>query len=612
MVSGGSNSEIPLINRTQTFPKFSEMAFGAVKIWQKNILMRILFLICLLASTTAFAQSPYAPLNEDYYHWIDRYEVKAGVVMPQFFTTVKPYKRSAIVEFVDSVQSMGGFQSRVDQFNYEYLQNDSWEWSQAESSDSKKPFLKHFYKKKPDLYHVETPAFDLHISPVLYIGAGKDSRKDDMLFINTRGVELRGMVDRKVGFYTYLTDNQMVLPSYVSDQMQLNPVIPHEGFWKEFKDQKGVDFLQARGYITVDASRSINLQVGYDRFNIGNGVRSFIFSDFAAPVSFFKANIKVWKLNYQYFISEMTADVNATPTGGSRSAENGYPDKFVTFHHLSINIGKKLNVGLFESVIFSPDDSTGSGKFEWAYLNPIIFFRAIEQQNGSSDNVILGLDFKWNAVKKLSFYGQFTLDEFVLDEIKAGNGWWANKFAIQGGAKYVDAFGISNLDLQGEINIARPYTYSHGTLYGNYTHYQQPIAHPLGANFKEIIGIIRYQPVPKVYLTGKLMIASTGRDSTDYNWGSTSVPTYEYNWGGDLLKQNTTREQEYNNTIGQGFKNDILYGSLTLSWQIKHNVFLDGTVILRKSTSELAFYNNNTSITSLALRWNIAQRLYEF
>lgn len=533
--------------------------------------------------------------------------------MPHFFTAVKPYKRSAIIQFVDSIQSIEGFQSKADQFNYEYLQNDSWEWSRAESSNSRKPILKHFYRKKADLYHVDIPAFDLHINPVLYAGVGNDSRRDDMLFINTRGVEVRGMVDRAVGFYTYLADNQMVLPSYVWDQMSLNPVVPHEGFWKDFKEGKGVDFLQARGYITVDATPSINLQMGYDRFNIGNGVRSFIFSDYAPPVSFFKANIKVWKFNYQYFISEMTADINASLNGTSPT-KKGFPDKFVTFHHLSINIGKKLNVGFFESVIFSPDDTTTAGKFEWAYLNPIIFYRAIEQQNGSSDNVILGLDFKWNAVKKLSIYGQFVLDEFVLDNIKQGDGWWANKFAVQVGGKYVDALGVPNLDLQGEVNIVRPFTYSHNTLYANYTHYQQPIAHPLGANFNEVIGIVRYQPLPRLNVTGKLMLINIGRDSTDYNWGSVEAQNFKYNGGSDLLKSYSQRKpyKDYGNTIGQGFSNEIVYGSFTASWQFKHNFFIDLNVVLRKSTSPLPLYNTNTSVSSLALRWNIAQRLYEF
>jgi len=531
--------------------------------------------------------------------------------MPQLFTTVKPFKRSDVIDLVDSVNSLGLFESAADLFNQEYLNNDNWEWSQAETSASKKPFLKHFYRKKSDLYHVDIPEFDLHINPVLYLGAGKDSRNDDLYLINTRGAELRGMIDRKVGFYTYLTDNQMTLPSYVTDQMTLNPVVPHEGFWKDFKSGKGVDFLQARGYITVDATPHINLQLGYDRFYIGNGLRSFIFSDNAPPVSFFKANVKVWKLNYLYFLSEMKADPVGT-TSGSNSKASGYASKFITFHHLSINIGKKLNIGAFESIIFSPDDTASTG-FEWSYLNPIIFFRALEQQNGSSDNVILGFDFKWNAVKKLSFYGQFVLDEFLLDNIKAGDGWWANKFAIQGGAKYVDAFGLPNLDLQGEINIVRPFTYSHNTQYGSYSNYKQPVGHPLGANFTELVGVIRYQPIPKLNLTAKLMVMSVGRDSTDYNWGESSTD-FKYNWGSDMLKANTQRKpsNDYGNTIGQGFGNDIVYGSLTASWMVKHNLFVDLNLVFRKSTSDLPLYNTNTSISSLALRWNIAQRLYEF
>ncbi len=52
----------------------------------------------------------------------------------------------------------------------------------AASSDSKKPFLKHFYKKKSDLFHVSEKWFDLHVNTVLYLGAGKDSRSDDMLY----------------------------------------------------------------------------------------------------------------------------------------------------------------------------------------------------------------------------------------------------------------------------------------------------------------------------------------------------------------------------------------------------------------------------------------------
>lgn len=546
------------------------------------------------------AQSTFAPLNEDYYHRIDRYEVKAGKIYPQLFTNLKQYKRSDIVALMDSVEADGGFESRSDQFNIEYINNDNWEWGQPETADSKKPILKHFYKKKADFYSVHTKDFDLHVNPVIYVGLGQDSRlTDDNLFTNTRGIEVRGMVDEKVGFYTYLADNQTIMPSYVNEWRAEKGVVPHEGFWKTFKEGPGVDFLQARGYISFNATKHIDLQFGHDRFFVGNGQRSMVFSDFAPPGLFFKGNVKVWKLNYMFLLNRFVADPRGLVTGIERSSN--YPNKIVAFHHLSMNIGKKFNIGVFESVIYSPDDTTRLGGFDMAYANPIIFYRAIEQQNGSSDNVLLGLDFKWNALRGVQLYGQLMLDEFLLDNVKEGNGWWANKVGVQAGLKYVDAFGVSNLDLQGEYNLVRPYTYSHNTQFGSYTNFRQAVAHPLEANFQELIGVIRYQPIPKLTCVAKAFVYNKGVDGT-----------VDENWGGNLLKDNSTREKDYENTIGQGVPVDVVYGSFTASWMLKHNLFVDGTYIYRDSKSTAANYTNTTSVLSMAVRWNIAQRHYEF
>ena len=65
----------------------------------------LLFVVILAEGPGTFAQSTNAPLNEDYYHRIDRYEVKSGRIVEELFTTVKPYKRSAIVAMVDSLQA---------------------------------------------------------------------------------------------------------------------------------------------------------------------------------------------------------------------------------------------------------------------------------------------------------------------------------------------------------------------------------------------------------------------------------------------------------------------------------------------------------------------------
>ena len=99
----------------------------------------------------------------------------------------------------------------------------------------------------------------------------------------------------------------------------------------------------------------------------------------------------------------MTADVTGN-LGGLKDEPGGYPNKFNALHHLSINIGKKLNIGVYEAVIFSYDSTHN---FRLDYLNPIIFYRAIEQQNGSTDNVLLGMDLNGMQPGKFHSTGRY-------------------------------------------------------------------------------------------------------------------------------------------------------------------------------------------------------------
>jgi hypothetical protein len=561
------------------------------------------------------AQSTNAPLNADYYHLIDRYEIRLGAMSPDFFTAFKAYKRSAIASFADSLSQSDLSLSGVDQFNIQYIQADNWEFSQAEPPQSKRSFLKHFYQVRPDMYQVQEEAFDLHVSPVMHLSMGNDSYTGNRTYVNTRGVEVRGMIDKKVGFYTYLGENQASFPQYVNDYrrgrvytpipdvfiMQQPRMVPGEGFWKRFKED-GVDFFTARGYISVEASKHINFQFGHDRFSIGNGHRSLILSDFGPGYLFGKLQTKVWKFQYTNLFTKLTADTRVTAGGSAGVA--AYPAKQMSLHHLSINIGKNLNIGVFEAIMQGYDVGE-DGRFNIEYLNPIIFYRAIEQQSGSPDNAILGMDFKWNFARHFSFYGQFVLDEFLLENIRAQDGWWGNKFAAQAGLKYIDAFGIANLDLQVEGNIARPYIYTHGTDYGSWTHYTQPLAHPFGANFKEFISILRYQPTNRLFLTGKLIAAQYGEDAPDTNVGTNILLNYRI------------RRQDRGNTIGQGISSTLLFADFTASYMLKHNLFVDVKAVLRKldraeEPTAMPAITGDTRFLSMSLRLNIPQRQHEF
>jgi hypothetical protein len=216
---------------------------------------------------------------------------------------------------------------------------------------------------------------------------------------------------------------------------------------------------------------------------------------------------------------------------------------------------------------------------------------------------VAGLDFKANVAKRFQFYGQFLLDEFKLSEIKAGNGWWGNKFGLQAGAKYIDAFGIKNLDLQLEHNRVRPFTYSHFDSVSNYTHYNQPLAHPLMANFQEVIGIARYQPAPKWLIEAKAIFYQQGRDSSAESFGSNIF----------LINQAPFRQKEFGYDIGSGWKTNVMYASLLLSYELRQNLFLELFGVYRKQeTKTPPIASVNTTVVSFGVRWNMHRREYDF
>ena len=553
----------------------------------------------LLLSYFIFSQSTNIPLNADYYHLLDRYQIKSGKVGENYQNTFRPYKREAVAEFLSTISTIDSTEySSVDLFNLSYLKRDNWEWIANADNQSRKNLFKNFYKKQSDFYQVKTEDFDLHVNPVIYFGVGETSNDNRATFINTRGIEVRGMVDKKIGFYSYLGENQARFPVYIRDYVSSNNVVPSEGFWKNFKTKEAYDFFTARGYISFEATKHINFQFGHDRFFVGNGYRSLILSDFAPAYLFFKINTNIWKLQYTNLFTQMKAD--AFGAGGGSLSGSRFPDKYVTFHHLGINITDNFNVGIFESIAFGREDTLRNATFNLNYLNPVIFYRAIEQQGGSIDNAILGLDFLWNLQRKFSIYGQVIIDELVVGEIFSGSGWWGNKQAVQLGIKYIDVLNLANLDLQVEFNSVRPYTYSHETLFTNYAHYRQPLAHPIGANFKEWIAILRYQPFNKLNFTGKIIFNQYGADGIISNYGQ------------NILLDDRTHLNDFGNEIGQGIENELIFIDFTSSYHLKQNLFIDAKLIYRRNNSQLPSFDTENTHFAISLRLNIPQRLQEF
>jgi len=457
------------------------------------------------------------------------------------------------------------------------------------------------YNNRANFYEVNTENFTLRANPVLNIQFGKEG--DRNIIRNTRGAEVRGTIDDKVYYYTRIIDNQRNFLGYTEATIEKYDAVPGHGTYKNFQssvidDFVGYDYFDAEGYVGLDVSKNVALELGHGQHMIGNGMRSLLLSNTGDNYFYLKLNTRIWKLQYQNIWAELNS-LSFRSLPGDRLLTK----KYMATHYLSYKPSKKFEIGLFETVIFEREN-----QFELQYLNPMILYRVIESGLGSPDNVLLGMNANYTFGGHFQLYGQLVLDEFKLDELTEGTGWWANKFGYQLGLKYYNALNVDHLDLQMEYNTVRPYTYTHGRSLeelpafskSSYSHHSQPLAHPLGANFNEVLASAKYQISDKVYLQGRAMLTQYGEDGEGDNLGN------------NILLVNTSRNMDFGNETGQGLQTDIMMLGLNASYQLMYNYYLDVDVIYRKSDSELESRNIDTKYIGFGLRVNMGRETIDY
>jgi len=562
--------------------------------------IRALFLLLpLFFVVKAKAQDNIIPAGHMIFHMADRYEIMSGTFVSGTQITGGFLQRKHIFPLLENDSIL----SNQDIFNRDsYLKRDlQYGNEKGEFAEfGNKPFYRNFYSSPAFLvdYYNPQKSYRLTINPILALGGGRDMVSPNRnLYRNTRGIEVKGFLGEgeKIGFYSMATENQVGLPDFVNFYTDSFGFLPNQGFWKRFKET-GYDYFQARGHFWFNVTEFATVRFGHDKVFIGNGLRSLVIGDHAPQNLFLQINTNMGIFNYQNYFAELTDFTRLT--GGDLLNK-----KYMAFHRIGVNITKRINVGFFEATMFDRQDPGQSNMFDLNYLNPVIFYRAIEQNLGSQDNAMVGFDFKWNFLHHFQLYGQFVLDEFKLDEIKGRTGWWANKYGTQAGLKYVNVFGVKNLDIQAEYNSARPFTYSHFRSGGSWAHYGQPLAHPLGANFREFIFRVNAQPLKRLWANVTLISFNKGEDFT----------LSGDNYGGNILRDYSQRAKEYDNQIGQGRKIGGLITDVNISYMIAHNLFLDARMYYKIYSKEVNLTQRypDTEWFNLGLRWNIGaeQRL---
>lgn len=446
----------------------------------------------------------------------------------------------------------------------------------------------------------------LTLDPGVDLQVGKDFDTDIDTYNNTRLVFVQGGIGTDLSFFATIFESQGRFADYFNRYAESikpdggNPaIIPGQGIAKQFKEDS-YDYPIATGHISYTPSQYFNIQLGHGKHFIGDGYRSLLMSDNASPYPFFKINTTFWKIKYTNTWMSLR-DVRPEVT-----ADGSFRTKYMANHYLSYNITKRLNIGLFESVIWQNDNDRG---FDFNYMNPIIFYRAIEFSTGSrGGNALIGFSAKYKFTDRVNGYGQFIIDEFSSSDVFGGEGSYKNKTGYQLGLKYYDAFGFKNLLLQAEYNRVRPYTYSHNTIILNYGHNNQSMAHTLGANFSEFIGIARYQR-GRLFGDLKVIVAKRG---FEFN---TEEDSFFY--GGNIYGTEDDRISDLGNEVGQGNTVDFLHAELQAGYVINPatNLKIYGSLIYRDFKPELDtvdVFENQTTWVNFGIRTDLFNWYYDF
>lgn len=524
----------------------------------------LLFSFLLIATLSGWAQDADLPTGHDLYHYIDRLDIR-GYTGTHIDTDIKPYSRSRIEGLFGQVDegllspTERGWHTRM-----RVLADDTF--ANAEPASG---IWNTFYQNRRDLFHIQTEELDVYINPVLHFAGGVDrtdfggTNENLTLSRNTRGLVIRGTAFGRLGFYTEVSDNITRAERFIYNRYEETITYPGEGFVKRFGEENGLDYFSSRAYITYSPVPKVRLKFGKDRAFWGNGYQSLMLSDHATDYLLFTINTRIWKLEYTNHFTQMIDFIK-----NRNDTEGTFPRKYAVFHQLSYKPTPALSLGIFESIVYTPNLANGRRGFELQYLNPIIFYRSVEQSLGSPDNSLFGLTGKWNLLGHVQAYGQLLIDDFNFGVRDQGSGYWGNKIGYQAGLKYIDAFSIPTLDLQAEYNRLRPYTYQHFNISANYLHYGQSLGHANGANLSDYHFTLRYHPLP----AWNLMLV--------YSHGLKGLDTGTINYGGDPGRSYIVdRPGDFDNAVGQGSPQevDMLYGRLSFQlWQTDIYAELEG------------------------------------
>ncbi len=420
--------------------------------------------------------------------------------------------------------------------------------------------------------------------------AGEGRDPESMTYRYSRGVRVAGHAG-PVFFDTQLMEVQET-PERID---WVNFTTPRQGFTKLVDDRTTYDYWDATGIIGFRSS-FFEVRAGRGRANWGFGEGSLERSDYSAPQDHVEFRSRFWKVRYTNRFERRIRPFERSSNVGL------YPRSYTALHQLAFDLPYGLEAEIFEMTVFADDTLGGQRRgFELSYLNPFVFYRAIEADLGTLDNALLGAGLAWNAAPGYRTYSQLLLDELKFDRLS--DDWWANKWGFLVGAHIVDpGWGearLRGLSLRGEYTRQRPYLYSHRSESSAYVHYADPLGHPAGPNSSDLSLWAEYVPTPRLSFGAHGSYTVRGRNTETENFGSDA--TLSYNTRVSDFGVTTLQGIRQRETIGELWGGYELMPELIVGLGARYHAFDDAETGLDRSATGY-----------LQLRWGLPFRTSRF
>ena len=513
------------------------------------------FVLCLLSATLlynqkAFAQTEYQPYS---FQLSDKLDKDLYSLSTDLHTSLKPYvitDSSPLRRGYDSIMNRG-----VD--------------TNRRGLVVRKLFNEHLLEVKNTDY-----TFYFDYLPDLLIG--RDFNDKTTTSLNTRGYQAGGTIGANIYFYTSGFENQGKFPNYLNQYVRETGMVPGQAY--DFNGGVGSkDWSYVTSLIGYSPSSTVSIEAGIDKTFIGDGYRSMLLSDFASNYPMIRLKIDLAK-NVRYmvmwaYMQDQTAPkVDSLPHAPNRI-------KWGVFHYVDWNITNRASLGFFNAMIAPGSYDNGSSHgFDVNYINPILFIKSAAPSGPIPDNTLIGFNAKYKIFDKAIVYSQYIFDQLAAN----GN----TKQGFQLGLRGADLFNVNALNYLLEFNTAKPYNTTTQYSLVNYTDLNEPLSHPFGANFKEIVGILSYS-LGRFDFRGELDYAKYYLNLADLNEGN-----------GILFPDITS--QYATTTPGQNTSFKYAQGAISYLINPKYNLRLEAGATFRDEANSQ--YHSKTTLINFGLR----------